>query len=73
MAVPEVVVDGVVFPPVARPPGSAGSHFLGGAGASRCVLMVHSRGQSVSSFCSTREGYNCSWWRRVWHGSFRLT
>ncbi|NP_001144002.2 chalcone--flavanone isomerase [Zea mays] len=32
MAVPEVVVDGVVFPPVARPPGSAGSHFLGGAG-----------------------------------------
>lgn len=32
MAVPEVVVDGVVFPPAARPPGSAGSHFLGGAG-----------------------------------------
>jgi len=35
MAVPEVVVEGVVFPPVARPPGSAGSHFLGGAGALR--------------------------------------
>lgn len=43
MAVPEVVVDGVVFPPVARPPGSAGSHFLGGAGPSRCVLGFHSR------------------------------
>jgi len=37
MAVPEVVVEGVVFPSVARPPGSAGSHFLGGAGALRCV------------------------------------
>ncbi|KAL6636642.1 hypothetical protein ACP70R_024214 [Stipagrostis hirtigluma subsp. patula] len=32
MAVTEVVVDGVVFPPVARPPGSSRAHFLGGAG-----------------------------------------
>ncbi|WVZ61066.1 hypothetical protein U9M48_010994 [Paspalum notatum var. saurae] len=32
MAVSEVVVDGVVFPPVARPPGSGRSHFLAGAG-----------------------------------------
>jgi chalcone isomerase len=39
MAVPEVVVEGVVFPSVARPPGSAGSHFLGGAGALRCVAL----------------------------------
>ncbi|XP_006650802.1 chalcone--flavonone isomerase [Oryza brachyantha] len=32
-AVSEVEVDGVVFPPVARPPGSAGrTHFLAGAG-----------------------------------------
>jgi hypothetical protein len=41
MAVPEVVVEGVVFPPVARPPGSAVSHFLGGAGALR-RLRFHS-------------------------------
>ena len=39
MAVPEVVVEGVVFPPVARPPGSAGSHFLGGAGALRFLSI----------------------------------
>ncbi|KAJ1292970.1 hypothetical protein BS78_01G031900 [Paspalum vaginatum] len=32
MAVSEVVVDGVAFPPVARPPGSGRSHFLAGAG-----------------------------------------
>ncbi|WVZ61065.1 hypothetical protein U9M48_010993 [Paspalum notatum var. saurae] len=32
MAVSEVVVDAVVFPPVARPPGSGRSHFLAGAG-----------------------------------------
>lgn len=32
MAVSEVVVDGVAFPPVARPPGSGSSHFLAGAG-----------------------------------------
>ncbi|KAG2544885.1 chalcone--flavonone isomerase-like [Panicum virgatum] len=31
-AVSEVAVDGVVFPPVARPPGSGRSHFLAGAG-----------------------------------------
>ncbi|CAN6291328.1 unnamed protein product [Urochloa humidicola] len=32
MAVSEVAVDGVVFPPVARPPGSVRPHFLAGAG-----------------------------------------
>ncbi|CAN6286369.1 unnamed protein product [Urochloa humidicola] len=32
MAVSEVAVDGVVFPPVARPPGSGRPHFLAGAG-----------------------------------------
>ena len=31
-AVSEVEVDGVVFPPVARPPGSGHAHFLAGAG-----------------------------------------
>uniref|UniRef100_A0A0E0GVM8 Chalcone-flavonone isomerase family protein n=1 Tax=Oryza nivara TaxID=4536 RepID=A0A0E0GVM8_ORYNI len=31
-AVSEVEVDGVVFPPVARPPGSGHTHFLAGAG-----------------------------------------
>uniref|UniRef100_A0A0E0KKS6 Chalcone-flavonone isomerase family protein n=1 Tax=Oryza punctata TaxID=4537 RepID=A0A0E0KKS6_ORYPU len=31
-AVSEVEVDGVVFPPVARPPGSDHTHFLAGAG-----------------------------------------
>ncbi|KAF0911007.1 hypothetical protein E2562_005395 [Oryza meyeriana var. granulata] len=32
MAVSEMEVDGVVFPPVARPPGSGRTHFLAGAG-----------------------------------------
>ncbi|TVU17137.1 hypothetical protein EJB05_33153, partial [Eragrostis curvula] len=32
MALPEVVVEGVVFSPVARPPGSGNTHFLAGAG-----------------------------------------
>jgi hypothetical protein len=32
MAVSQLEVDGVVFPPLARPPGSAHSHFLAGAG-----------------------------------------
>nr|5YX3_A Chain A, Chalcone-flavonone isomerase family protein [Deschampsia antarctica]5YX3_B Chain B, Chalcone-flavonone isomerase family protein [Deschampsia antarctica]CBX44252.1 chalcone isomerase I [Deschampsia antarctica] len=32
MAVSELEVDGVVFPSLARPPGSAHSHFLAGAG-----------------------------------------
>ncbi|KAL5218074.1 hypothetical protein ABZP36_018758 [Zizania latifolia] len=32
MAVTEVEVDGVVFPPVVRPPGSGFTHFLAGAG-----------------------------------------
>ena len=41
MAVSEVAVDGVVFPPVAvaRPPGSGRSHFLAGAGALRFVTV----------------------------------
>ncbi|KQK12452.1 chalcone--flavonone isomerase [Brachypodium distachyon] len=32
MAVSELEVDGVVFPPLERPPGSAHAHFLAGAG-----------------------------------------
>ncbi|KAK1596503.1 hypothetical protein QYE76_059139 [Lolium multiflorum] len=32
MAVSELEVDGVVFPPLARPPGTAHAHFLAGAG-----------------------------------------
>lgn len=40
MAVSEVVVDGVVFPPVVpRPPGSGRSHLLAGAGAFRSALV----------------------------------
>nr|ABF99576.1 expressed protein [Oryza sativa Japonica Group] len=39
-AVSEVEVDGVVFPPVARPPGSGHAHFLAGAGLFVFALCV---------------------------------
>lgn len=39
-AVSEVEVDGVVFPPVARPPASARTHFLAGAGLFVFALCV---------------------------------
>ncbi|EEE60187.1 hypothetical protein OsJ_13133 [Oryza sativa Japonica Group] len=39
-AVSEVEVDGVVFPPVARPPGSGHAHFLAGAGFVRGVEIA---------------------------------
>jgi chalcone isomerase len=56
MAVSEVAVDGVVFPPVARPPGSGRSHFLAGAGKIRsicqfvgsCKPTVHASGYDDS-------------------------
>jgi chalcone isomerase len=42
MAVPELTVEGVVFPPVvACPPGSGRKHFLAGGGALTCCVPGH--------------------------------
>ncbi|XP_044985709.1 chalcone--flavanone isomerase [Hordeum vulgare subsp. vulgare] len=41
MAVSELEVDGVVFPPLARPPGSAHAHFLAGAGVRGMEIGGH--------------------------------
>jgi hypothetical protein len=37
----EVTVEGIVFPPVARPPGSALTHFLAGGGALAFFYTVY--------------------------------
>lgn len=52
MAVSELEVDGVVFPSLARPPGSEHAHFLAGAGD----LSVNGSGD-----CDFRFAFNVIW------------